>query len=207
MSNSGGRYEKFKLDRVSADEIDGADYYEKERAMWIPCGEGTDAWDLDSSNGAAAAQLGTAGQSQISVLNFDGYSSDSDDIAYLHLVVPTDYKVDSMRIDLVWTHTDSDNGTETVTWIATANAVQPNASTLEAFDAAGTSITATLTKALTATSAGKVYKNTLNPEVEDIAAGDLLTIKLTLDASETAIDSGEHVQLIGALIRWDAVEQ
>lgn len=157
---------------------------------------------VDGTAGAAAATLGTSAQSQVRVLNFDAAAADSDDHAYLSFVMPQDYRADSATIELIWTHTDADNSTETVTWIAAVNAVEPSAATLESFDAAGTAITSTLTQELTAASAGKVEKNILNIEVEDIAAGDLVTLKLTLDASATGLDTGEHVQLIGAELRY-----
>lgn len=192
--------------KVADDAIGGEHLFEQAKEQWFPAGVDGGNFTLDDTAGAAKAILGTTNQAQIAVINFDAASGDDDDIAYFNFLVPQNYKTDSLRLDLIFTHTDADNSTETVTWIAAANAVEPSAGTLEAFDAAGTAITATLTKELTAASAGKLEKVTLDPEVEDIAAGDLLTVKLVLDASSTGLDASEHVQLLGINARWDAKE-
>lgn len=191
---------------VADDAIDSEKLLQEEMEAWFPAGADGGNFVLDDSAGAAAAQLGTTDQAQFKVINFDANSGDSDDIVFFHFFVPQDYKANTLALDLVWTHTDADNSTEVVTWIATANAVKPNASTLEAVDAAGTAVTTDLVTTLTAASAGKLYSNSLDVEVEDIEAGDLVTVKLVLDASATDLDAGEHVQLIGINARWTKEE-
>ncbi len=192
---------------LKADGVDGTHVYVQTREVWFPCGDGTNGgWVLDGTNPAAAATLGTNAQALVKVLNFDAYSTDTDDEVFLGFVMPSDYKVDSASLILVWAHTDANNGAdEAIVWDADVNAVEPGASTAEAFDAAGTAVTA-VSVDVAAASAGKVYKTTLDIEVEAIAALDLVTVHLWVDASACEIDTGEHVQLLGAYLQYSAKE-
>lgn len=190
------------------DSVDGAKVYEQTEEQWFPCGDGTNGgWTLDGTNPAAAATLGTNGQALCKVLNFDAFSTDADDVAFLTFVMAQNYKVDSATLTMVWAHTDADNGAdEELCWDGAVNAVEPSASTPEAFDAAGTAMVAVVT-AVAAASSGKLYQTVLDIEVEAIAAGDVVTVMLWLDASACEIDTAEHVQLLGALLKWSKKER
>lgn len=197
------RGESFILNRwFNSGIIGGEELEENEWSWWMPVAadsgkamlQGIGGWALD---GSAPPNVTVQG-GHILAFGFDADGgSTGDDVVYLTFPIPAQYETDSLRLDLYWFHLD-DNGaiTDAVSWDGTAQAV----GTGEDLFAAGSAITAVATTCTASDTA--LYITTLNPEVETIAAGDLVTIKLWCDESACSLDSGERAYLIGILVRF-----
>ncbi len=199
--------------RVWPSTIGGKQFVEPTRQMWFPAAadsgstsgvlNGTAGWVLDTSNPPNVVWSGSAGTGQIQAFGFDADGgSTGDDIAYLTFVCPEDYKTDSMELYLYWYHLDNDGAaTDSVAWDGTVQAVGSG----EDLFAAGTGMTVVYT--ICSQSDSALYITNLDPEVETIAAGDLITIKLFCDESTSQLDSGERAYLIGVLVEYEAKEE
>jgi hypothetical protein len=191
------------------------------------------SWDVvsDSANGPAlttagitsdtdagsvitfgGGNLGTAGQCQYNAWRFDADGgSTGDDIVYIHWLVPTNqnYVADGARLDVYWSYIDAETDGDTVVFDMAVNAIQAAAvsttGTGDDIDTAGTAYTETNTIVANAGGIeGALLKTTLNFEVEDIAAGDWVTIKFWVDESASALASGKTVNIHKFVIKWGA---
>ena len=190
---------------LSSTAVDGGVMLEATRVMWFPISvdsgstagvlQGAGGWFLPSANSA-----GVTNQNFFRTLTFDADGgSNGDDIAYLTFVCPDDYETDSMELYLYWFHLDDDGAaTDTVTFDGTVNAIADREDCL----GAGTGMTAVTDIAVSSDSA--LYIVHLDPEVETIAAGDLVVIQIFVDESASQLDTGELVRLIGAKITYEA---
>ena len=213
---------KFTSDRsavIGPAVIGGVQLVEATRQIWFPASfdscstagvlQGRGGYFLPSSNPASVTN-----QANFATFIFDAYSSDTDDNLYLTFVCPDDYKTDSMELYLYWFHLDDDGAVgDSVCWDGTVQALASAAtdSGTSAF-AAGTGMTAVYTNCAysgpgsDATTDSLLYITNLDPEVEVIAANDLVTVGLFVDASATQLDTGEHVYLIGVLVKYEVYE-
>ena len=207
--------------QIENNSVDGSEMLEGTRYLWFPCTldsmandgfVGSGAWTTDGSNGAGGEIVGTAGTGQIRTFIFDGdTTSGDDDYAYLTFVVPDDYETDSMELYLYWFHLDQDGAaTDSVYWDGTVQAV----ASAEDLFGAGTGMTAVLTVCAQGDSA--LYITNLDPEVEALVSGDLVTIQVFVDGTvsfgagvflEDGLDSNEDVHLIGALIEYEIKDE
>jgi hypothetical protein len=189
------------VDQKFADgSIEGKILYEGSWEMWFPCAadsgstvgavRGTAGWALDATNKPTLKHdiLGTH-------YGFDADGTGTDQYAYLTFTIPSNYDVDSMEFYLYWYHLDDNGGeTDTVKWQGAVQAVGAG----EDLYAAGTAITAVYVTCTLVDSA--LYVTTINPEVEAIASGDLVTFKIGTDISACQLDSSENAYLIGVRV-------
>jgi hypothetical protein len=193
-------------EHISATGVDGGNMLEATRWMWfgVPGDDSTGgAWALDGTNPPTVELFGTDGSCVMWTLGFDADGGSSgDDVAYLTFPCPDDYETDSMELYFYWLHLD-DNGatTDSVEWVGAVNAVADG----EDIMAAGTAMTAVYDMASAADSA--LYIVNLDPEVEAIVAGDLITIEISVDESDSQLDSGELAHLIGVKVTWEAKDE
>jgi len=201
---------------LSSTAVDGGVMLEATRCMWFPVGvdsggavsttaKGTAGWALDASVPPIIKWHGSTTVAQYCTFGFDADTTNDDDIAYLTFVCPDDYKTDSMELYLYWFHTDTDGATtDAVEWEGALQAISSGEQIL----VAGTAITGVETTCTTDDST--LYITNLDPEVETIVAGDLITIKLFVDGDDaggTRLDDGEFAYLIGVLIEYEAKDE
>ena len=200
-----------KNEALDSSAVDGGVMLEATRYIWFPVAadsgvanlHGTAGWVLDTTAPASWALTGTAATGQIQAFTFDADGGTTgDDLVYLTFVCPDDYETDSMELLLYWYHLDDNGGiTDVVDWDGTVQAV---ASTEDLF-AAGTAMTHVATTCTVSDSA--LYITNLDPEVETIEAGDLITIAIWVDESASSLDSGELAYLIGVLVEYEAKDE
>ncbi|MCP4493201.1 MAG: hypothetical protein GY820_38755 [Gammaproteobacteria bacterium] len=188
-------------EHLSATAVDGGNMLEATRTEWFPAREMT----VDGTAPAAAATNGTSAQSQVEVYGFDADGgSTGDDYAFLTFVVPDDYETDSFSAVLIWETEDTDAAaTDSVEWVLTVNAVANG----EDRDAAGTAATATKVPVSGANEPNYIITTSIDIEVEAIVAGDLVTVNISVDESDSMLDSGETADLIGILLKWEAKDE
>lgn len=148
----------------------------------------------------SASTIGTSAQGQVATLAFDADGgATGDDWAWYQWVVPAGYVADSATITLYWVHTGAETALDAVTWDGTINAVAQG----EDYSAAGTGMAAVADTSTDGT-ANLVRDTDLNPEVEDIAVGDLVMIGIFCDESGSAMTT--VVNLLGIKITWESTE-
>lgn len=191
---------------IKANSIGGAQFAEPNAEMWFPVmadstdssglSQGIGGWVLDGTNPPTAQEYsGTNGI--IYAWGFEADGSGTDDQVFLTFPVPQDYEPDTGDIYLYWFHLDDDGAAaDGVTWDGTVQAVGEG----EDLFAAGTGMTAV--EEICAQSDSALYITGLDIEVEDIAAGDLLTLTIFCDVSASELDAGENAHLIGVMFRW-----
>jgi len=189
--------------------VDGGVMYEATRYMWFPCTadsaandgwKGAGAWTLDGTNPPTVVELfGTDGTAKFTTFGFEADQSGTDDVAYLTFPCPDDYEANSMELYLYWFHLeDAGAATDTVEWQGAVNAVANG----EDLMVGGTALTAI--KAVATAIDSALYITNIDPEVEDIVAGDLITVELSVDVSDSDLDTGENAHLLGVKVTWEA---
>jgi len=160
--------------------------------------------ELDGTNPPALSDHGTDGQCNISVLQFDADGGvTGDDIAYISWLVPDGYVVDSARLNVGYTFSTAEDAADEAQFDFTVNAVAAG----ETLDAAGTAL-ADQTTVIADASAdnGKLHITQYNIEVEDIAVDDLVTIKIAVDESASALAASGTPHVLYCEIEWESTE-
>jgi hypothetical protein len=161
-------------------------------------------FELDGTNPPDLEDYGSDGQTNISALEFlaDG-GVGTDEIAYISWLVPDGYVADSATLKLAYTiDTAEDGAGDEAQFDFAINAVAAG----EALDAAGTALNDQTTVISDATADnGKLHVTEYNIEQEDIAVDDMVTIKIAVDVSASAIDQGLFLVLY-ADIEYESTE-
>lgn len=160
--------------------------------------------ELDGTSPAGLADIGTDGQTNISVLTFDADGgATGDDIAYISWVVPDGYVVDSARLNVCYTFSTAEDAADEAQFDFTVNAVAAG----EALDAAGTALAdQTTVIANAAADNGKLHITQYNIEVEDIVVDDMVTIQIAVDESASALSASGTLNVLYFEIEYESTE-
>lgn len=181
------------------DIVGGNELVEGTWSWWFPVSADSVAAGYYAGSGWATDEAAPATATRDSFYVVYGFDADGgstgDDYAHLKFPIPAQYETDTAEIVLYWFHLD-DNGatTDSVEWIGTCQAIGEG----EDLYAAGTALTAVYEMCSASDSA--LYMTTLNIEVETIAAGDLVELKIGVDESDSQLDTNEKAYLLGAMV-------
>jgi len=160
--------------------------------------------ELDGANPPALSDHGTDAQCNISALQFDADGGvTGDDIAYISWLVPDGYVVDSARLNVCYTFSTAEDAADEAQFDFAVNAVAAG----ETLDAAGTALadqTTVITDASTGN--GKLYITQYTIETEAIAVDDLVTIKIAVDESASALAASGTLDVLYFEIEYESTE-
>ena len=136
---------------------------------------------LDGTVNPGTTDIGTTAQARFDTLGFDSDTgATGDDWVFINWVVPAGYITDSGDLNVYWSYSTAEDAGDEITIDGTVNAIGAG----EAIDAAGTGMAAVASVITDAsTGEGKIYKTSLDIEVEDIVVGDLVCIGFFVDES------------------------
>lgn len=159
---------------------------------------------LDGTAPPTLIEFGTDGQTQIGALSFDADGgSTGDDIAFISWAVPDGYVTDSARLNVAYTFDTAEDAADESQFDFAVNAAAAG----EALDAAGTALADQATVIADAsTGAGKLYITQYNIEVEEIAVDDLVTIKIAIDESASAMSASGTLDVLYLEIEYESTE-
>lgn len=224
---------KFTSDRSKAigpGVIGGVQMYDATFGeMWIPVDwdsggavattiRGSGAWSISNyaSNQPICGYFpaGASGNFPMKVFGLEADGSGTNDTVAVRFTCPANYKDDTMELYLYWFQLDDNSAkNDTVSFDGTVQAVGgAPIDTATSIFAGGTAMTLVpIPMSYTgpgsdATPDSLLFITNLDPEVEELDSGDLITVYLWCDVSRSHLDTGEEVYLMGILVRWDIAD-
>jgi hypothetical protein len=162
------------------------------------------AVELDGTSAPALTDIGTDGQANISTLAFDADAgATGDDIAFINWTVPDGYVTDSARLNVWYSFSTAEDAADEAQFDFTVDAVAAG----EALDAAGTALADQATVIADGSAdEGKLHITQYNIEVEEIAVDDLVTIKIVVDESASALENSGTLDVHKFQIEYESSE-
>jgi len=122
---------------------------------------------------------------------------------FINWIVPAGYVTDSGDLNVYWSYSTAEDAGDEITIDGTVNAVAAG----EAIDAAGTAMTGVASVIADAsTGEGKIYKTSLDIEVEEIVIGDLVCIGFFVDESASLMANSGTADVHWFEITYESTE-
>jgi len=159
---------------------------------------------MDGTVNPGTTDIGTTAQARFDTLGFDADTgATGDDWVFINWIVPAGYVTDSGDLNVYWSYSTAEDAGDEITIDGTVNAVAAG----EAIDAAGTAMTGVASVIADAsTGEGKIYKTSLDIEVEEIVIGDLVCIGFFVDESASLMANSGTADVHWFEITYESTE-